>query len=332
MDTKANGSTESVGRALFVSTAVGAVIFPSMLGLAQVSVFKPLKLASHFLSSSLVGGVAVCGASLLATVATVQVYERLRAPRDGTSSARLSNTDYVLSAGASVVLFRALGGRFSSVLPSNVLHPGAFAREWILARIGQPATEYERRVIQELGRRHGCHSCGRRNVSTFYSDHQPPNKLNTEKMRKSAIVSRFYPQCVRCSDNQGWCVVKTSTKDVVAHPFSLRLYHLFVPVSLGLACCKEARGPPSSVAPERHTDPPQLTAAQPVAAACQVDPTASAQQSTSTQNLSTGFFDYFPLLILWRKLVEFLDSFPNSLDTFHITLWAFAVVASLGTI
>ena len=40
----------------------------------------------------------------------------------------------------------------------------------------------------------------------------------------------------------------------------------------------------------------------------------------------------FPLLIVWKRAVQFLDSFKNPGDGFHIMLWAFVIVAAWGTI
>ena len=40
----------------------------------------------------------------------------------------------------------------------------------------------------------------------------------------------------------------------------------------------------------------------------------------------------FPLLIVWKRAVQFLDSFKNPGDGFHIMLWAFVIVAAWGTL
>ena len=40
----------------------------------------------------------------------------------------------------------------------------------------------------------------------------------------------------------------------------------------------------------------------------------------------------FPLFIIWRRIVHFFDSFHDPLASFHMTLWAFTVVAALGTV
>ena len=38
-----------------------------------------------------------------------------------------------------------------------------------------------------------------------------------------------------------------------------------------------------------------------------------------------------PLLIVWKQAVQFLDSFKNPGDVFHIMLWAFVIVAAWET-
>ena len=49
-----------------------------------------------------------------------------------------------------------------------------------------------------LGRRYGCHSCGKRQQQEFIADHIPPNKLVKFYERQ-----KFYPQCKLCSQKQG---------------------------------------------------------------------------------------------------------------------------------
>jgi hypothetical protein len=96
-------------------------------------------------------------------------------------------------------LAQAMGGRFRSILPSDVRyvvrlhchvasplplsharpHPpyvqGALARESLPAAGSAYATDIQRAELRLLFRRHGCHHCGKR-FGPIIADHQPPNK------------------------------------------------------------------------------------------------------------------------------------------------------------
>lgn len=60
----------------------------------------------------------------------------------------------------------------------------------------------ESRAIDEIFRRHGCHSCGTKESGTAsgrpVGDHQPPSSLNWEMGPQ-----RLYPHCTTCSARQG---------------------------------------------------------------------------------------------------------------------------------
>jgi hypothetical protein len=86
--------------------------------------------------------------------------------------------------------------------------PGRFAGESLPAR--GPSRDFrvdERREINRVGSRTGCHTCGRTDPGTgsgnFVPDHQPPTSLNS-----SGRPQRLYPQCVHCSRTQGGSTTK----------------------------------------------------------------------------------------------------------------------------
>ena len=337
------------GRELAASTVVGAAAFPAALGLAQVAVFRPMKIAcSRRAVSSVCGGIAVGVAGFIASVATIktcsamQLWQRLTDDTGSSSGAGpnghvdVSLSELAVSSVSAMVIFRALGGRFSSVLPSHLMKPGSFAREGILAGGAQNASEPKRATIQILGRRHGCHSCGRRRISQFIADHQPPTKLLTPG-ESPATFQQLLPHCPRCSGRQGGLLGSTGgdSKAVCAHPFSLRQYHLFLPLPLGLAWLR-ARYSPSPVRELAAVS--QEGASREVAVQAE-DSKLPAESQTKTTTLSSMLADsdisnlatHFPLFIVWKRIVGFLDSF-HPCDAFHITLWAFSIIAALGTI
>eukprot|EP00879_Flechtneria_rotunda_P002455 GHRR01002652.1.p1 GENE.GHRR01002652.1~~GHRR01002652.1.p1 ORF type:complete len:486 (+),score=185.20 GHRR01002652.1:512-1969(+) len=135
--------------------------------------------------------------------------------------------DVVLDAVLGVCIFKAMGGRFSSLMPSDLSKPGSLAFESIPARPESSQDYAKPSVKRELARifkRDGCHHCGSRRGPVI-GDHMPPNKLVSSKESLTAMldelpvvstvrglmgvagrgpksVQRFYPQCQKCSMKQ----------------------------------------------------------------------------------------------------------------------------------
>lgn len=83
------------------------------------------------------------------------------------------------------------------------LKPGKYARRSIPARsTSSRLNKKERRVLNKIGNKYGCHTCGRRHPGTksrnWIADHQPVSKL-----RKKGQRQRLYPHCQNCSRKQG---------------------------------------------------------------------------------------------------------------------------------
>ena len=214
------------------ASAVGCVTFPACLGLIQKVLFAPLRVTSSIkVISSLAGSGAVFVSAGVASLATIVAYSQLQGID---SNIRFTNGDLCAASFAGVVVFKVLGGRFRVVLPSNLFKPGAFANDWIPARWEQYAAHYERHLMQQIGRKHGCHSCGTRR-GKFIADHQPPIKLSSP-----GELMRFYPHCGRCSSLQGNALsrIKPSRVAVCTHS-SLRMYHLFLPIPLFMTMLKQ---------------------------------------------------------------------------------------------
>lgn len=86
-------------------------------------------------------------------------------------------------------------------LANRLATPGPFALEWFPNHDrGRRFTPSERREINRIGRRYGCHTCGTTDPQTpsgnFIGDHQPAISL-------SPGPYRIYPQCWPCSLRQG---------------------------------------------------------------------------------------------------------------------------------
>ncbi|XP_071855287.1 uncharacterized protein [Apostichopus japonicus] len=246
--------TESELLRLAASLLIGAATFPVCLGVFQKLVFTPLKISNVSFGSDMLGMCVVAVSGITATHFTSRVWEFLTEesiPRDGNSP-----EEAVIVGGVSLAVFLALRGKIRSVLPSNVLHPGAFAKESLPASDNY-ATSSQRSKLIKFGKRYGCHSCGARfTVQDFIADHQPP--LAVMRRKRSSMLhifkefsrlfkrkknmtletpQRFYPQCTRCSVKQLSYLSAVSRglrapSPVVNHFTSLRLCHIFLPFPL----------------------------------------------------------------------------------------------------
>jgi len=85
-------------------------------------------------------------------------------------------------------LFQGLRRPFHSTAPmSDVTCPGPFWRhEGTLPGTMKRATKREKRLLQEIGKELGCHTCGDR-TTKYNADHQPSNKEVNEEMRKEPV-------------------------------------------------------------------------------------------------------------------------------------------------
>lgn len=232
----------------------GGVAFLATLGAGQM-VAGGLRLSCALpVVSTLAGGAVVCASAVASLEVASQgafVQEALalalaQPPLEQGDALRAEKqAAFVVGAAA---VFRALGGRYRSVLPSDVLHPGAHAHASVPATTAK-ATRPQKQAVARLGRRHGCHSCGRRRgVPGFCADHMPPTKFFRQRRSwlstllwprwlQSALAmeptQRLYPQCSTCSVAQSSAVRDFERQARFAAPSlryhlgasSLRLYH-----------------------------------------------------------------------------------------------------------
>lgn len=223
---------------------VGSLVFPTALGLQQRFFYAPLRITSdRRIVGPLLGFGSVflsgCCASL-AAVGILKGYREILSWKSGENKwldeLAVDWQDVFVSGLGSALVFRILGGRFRSSLPSNLIKPGAFARASIPARKSRAISVTARERLNKIGKKFGCHTCGRKwLVHKFHRDHQPPSALV-----KEGQTQVFYPQCQRCSAVQGGAVAQGSNY-VVTHGTSLRLYHLWIPVPLAWFGLKYAK-------------------------------------------------------------------------------------------
>lgn len=149
--------------------------------------------------------------------------------------------DLIADAVLGIAAFRVMGGKFRSVMPSDVVKVGAIARESMPAAGMQYATDEKRLELLRFFRRDGCHHCGTRKGPVI-GDHMPPNKNVQDQMeaqRKRFFggalkskpvqrvmtalgipsgppVQRYYPQCKPCCQKQA-AAVRAGRSHLVFH-------------------------------------------------------------------------------------------------------------------
>ena len=154
---------------------------------------------------------------------------------------QLRPEDLIADAVLGIAFFRVMGGRFRSVMPSDLTQIGAIAKESMPAAGMQYATDEKRRELHRFFKRDGCHHCGTRR-GPVVGDHMPPNKhvqevINASRRRflGSALkyksvqramaalgmptgppLQRYYPQCKGCSQSQA-AAVRNGRSHLVFH-------------------------------------------------------------------------------------------------------------------
>ena len=130
-----------------LSTVIGGITFPLCLGFLQRGIFRPFRITSNLrVFSSLCGSIStiIAGSSAsLAFLSSVLLLKEIKRNPLKTFAEKqpnrtvpvvVSSKDVPIYGVASLVVFKLLRGRFKSVLPSSLIHPGAFARRSLPAK------------------------------------------------------------------------------------------------------------------------------------------------------------------------------------------------------
>lgn len=163
---------ESSGPAIRASdiaegTLLGVAAFPLTIGSLQTAVFRPLRLTSNkYFIAPLFGSLSVAiSASISSLVfvyyvdysrhATSRVFENYKRKLDSCIPSfkyTFQKSDLLLYSACSMVVFKAFGGRFRSVLPSSLIHPGSFARVSLSANSQSYASDVAKMKLNQLGK------------------------------------------------------------------------------------------------------------------------------------------------------------------------------------
>ncbi|CAL5230013.1 g13455 [Coccomyxa viridis] len=240
--------------------ATSAAAFTVGMGLSQAAGYAlRISCATPVLSSAL--GMAGIGfSSILAGEASRRFGARLRGAQQHRSMQVLAR-DMALDAVLGMSLYKMMGGRFRSVMPSNLVYPGACAIESLPAPGSEYASHAAKGELRRLFARDGCHHCGTR-MGRVIGDHIPPNKYvssadsaikqitaslgvtnNTHvpplgklsqklgqvlrgksRARIGRSVQRYFPQCVACCSKQAGAVKSGATR-LVFHYYGMRPWY-----------------------------------------------------------------------------------------------------------
>ena len=153
-----------------LSCALGGVTFSLCLGALQTGIFRPLRITSNLRPiGSVCGGISLFISGSTASLVFLSSILLLKEVNDSSIKAladKLHSADPIgtrpisilacykdvpLYGFASLVVFKLLGGKFRSVLPSNLFHPGAFARGYIPAKGQSYASNTVKQKLTSFG-------------------------------------------------------------------------------------------------------------------------------------------------------------------------------------
>ena len=152
-----------------LSSGLGMVTFPLSLGALQTCFFRPLRMTSNIrVIGSVCGGISVLISSSTASLAFLSSTVMLKEVKDNSLKVSVDkflsfvpdrcsfaisvcDKDIPLYGFASLFVFKLLGGKFRSVLPSNLIYPGAFAKGYIPAKGQNYASNAVKQKLALLG-------------------------------------------------------------------------------------------------------------------------------------------------------------------------------------
>ena len=233
---------------ILIAGGCGFLCFPSVFGMFQCLVWKKMHIAAHKKLALVYGFFTVFVSSLVSH----SVVEMVKLKQKQISLSYINEKDIVLCTFLSLTQFIIIAKSFRVVLPSNLLHPGAFAKKGIKlkkAEFFKPVTPNQRNKIQIIGYRYGCHTCGKKYLKfinsvkqlfvfsrvkvEYIADHQPPKAVCPENLKNDNLF--LYPHCFSCSTLQAHQVRLAKKESViiknriVTHILRLKLWKFFFP-------------------------------------------------------------------------------------------------------
>lgn len=153
-----------------LSSGLGVITFPLCLGALQTGIFRPLRMTSNIrVIGSVCGGISVLISSSTASLAFLSSTVMLQEVKDNSVKVSVEKflsfvpvdrcsisisvcyKDVPVYGFASLFVFKLLGGKFRSVLPSNLIYPGAFAKGCFPAKGQNYASNAVKQKLTLLG-------------------------------------------------------------------------------------------------------------------------------------------------------------------------------------
>ena len=151
-----------------ISSGLGLITFPLCLAALQTGIFRPLRMTSNiYVIGSVCGGISVLISGSTSSLAFLSSTVLLKEVKDNSvkvsvekflsfvpadrCSISVCYKDIPVYGFTSLFAFKLLGGKFRSVLPSNLIYPGAFAKGYIPAKGQSYASNAVKQKLTLLG-------------------------------------------------------------------------------------------------------------------------------------------------------------------------------------
>ncbi|XP_024526816.1 uncharacterized protein LOC9652271 isoform X1 [Selaginella moellendorffii] len=199
VEVKAPSMEERPSLSLPAKTLIAGVAFGASLPIAQ-RVGKLCRISCATPLASWAFGAAFVALCSTSSMQIVNQIERIAAAEFPDVDAGFSSSSQILPvllpALMGLVSFKALGGKYRNLLPSDVRFPGVYALAYLPSGM-RYASKHEKFLIRLLYREFGCHHCGK-TIGESIADHIPPNALHWKPRRRLKLTQKFYPQCIPC--------------------------------------------------------------------------------------------------------------------------------------
>jgi Zn finger protein HypA/HybF involved in hydrogenase expression len=146
----------------------------------------------------------------------------------------LKDENIALSGLVGLFWFRLVGGNPKIVLPADLCAKGPFAKDAVAVVRDASVNAAQKLNVQKIGRKFGCHSCGRFLrfwEKRFIADHIPPTKLKAKYEGVDSFhVQKLYPHCPTCATRQGNAVATGKKRLVMPNLWTYRPEYIWMPI------------------------------------------------------------------------------------------------------
>jgi hypothetical protein len=171
------------------------------------------------------------GSVYVSSVFAAALYEKIYWEKEN----KEIKTELGISGLIGVIWFKAVGGKLNSICGSDLFRAGGFAKDFVLVVRDGIVSKSQKSMIQKIGMKFGCHSCGRSLriwERRFIADHVPPTnfKGKVEQGVDSFHVQKLFPHCPTCAGKQGNAVATGKRTIVPPSLWTIRPEYLWMPI------------------------------------------------------------------------------------------------------